>query len=306
MNITIFGNKNLINTKFVFKFLLLLIWLNNPIISIKFFKAFTLLSKDILIIGDEGLYKYEIENQKQNIICYIEFPIMSSDYMSFAQFPSNEGGYILCRINNLLLILSEKSDIVLGDIYIDDIEGEKISIIPYTTKDNKKTFFLCFVNSFYKIVILMYELNLESFSDSKLLFRIEQDVEYEDGTIDYLTGNPITCELMLSENKENILVCFVITSLSVNVGAFDPENNSTLLYFFKNEVVTAGVSLFSSGTSLNKDKCLVCFIDTTNKFYCLIYYSEKKGWSQTEKFFDSCIDFENNKGIISMTNKQNF
>ena len=60
MNITYCNNNNLINTKFVYKFLIILIWLNNPIISIKFFKAFTLLSKDILIIGDEGLYKYEI------------------------------------------------------------------------------------------------------------------------------------------------------------------------------------------------------------------------------------------------------
>ena len=154
----------------------------------------------------------------------------------------------------------------------------------------------------------MYEINFESISDSKLLYSIEQDVEYEDGSIDYLSGNPITCELMLSEYKENILVCFVITATSstVNAAAFDPENNSTLLYFLKNEFVTVGVSLFSSKTSLNKDKCLVCYIDTTKKFYCLIYYSGKKEWSQTVKFFDSCIDFQNNKGIISMTDKQNF
>ena len=154
----------------------------------------------------------------------------------------------------------------------------------------------------------MYEINFESISDSKLLYSIEQDVEYEDGSIDYLSGNPITCELMLSEYKENILVCFVITATSstVNAAAFDPENNSTLLYFLKNEFVTVGVSLFSNKTSLNKDKCLVCYIDTTKKFYCLIYYSGKKEWSQTVKFFDSCIDFQNNKGIISMTDKQNF
>ena len=144
MNITYCNNNNLINTKFVYKFLIILIWLNNPIISIKFFKAFTLLSKDILIIGDEGLYKYEIENKEQKIICYIELPIISSEYMSFAQSPSNEGGYILCRIHNLLLILSESSEEVLGKMVIDAIEGEKISIIPYMTKDNKKLFFMLY------------------------------------------------------------------------------------------------------------------------------------------------------------------
>jgi hypothetical protein len=104
------------------------------------------------------------------------------------------------------------------------------------------------------------------------------------------------------------LVCFVITALSqtVNAVAFDPENNYKLLYCLKNEVVTAGVNIFSSETSLNRDKSLICYIDTNKKSYCLIYNSEKKEWSQTVKYFDSCLTFQNNKGIVSMTNKQNF
>ena len=152
MNIMLLYNNNLINTKFVFKFLIILIWLNNPIISIKYFKAFTLLSKDILIISDGGLYKYEIENKNQKMISDIESiaSIMNVEYISFAQFPSNEGGYILCRINNYILILSENSEEVIGEILIDEIKEEKLSIIPYTTKDNKKTFILCFV----KILII--------------------------------------------------------------------------------------------------------------------------------------------------------
>ena len=309
MNIMLLYNNNLINTKFVFKFLIILIWLNNPIISIKYFKAFTLLSKDILIISDGGLYKYEIENKNQRIISDIESiaSIMNVEYISFAQFPSNEGGYILCRINNYILILSENSEEVIGEILIDEIKEEKLSIIPYTTKDNKKTFILCFVNFNYKIVLIMYEINFEPTFNSKQLFKNEQDVEYEDETVDYLSGRPITCELMLSENKDNILVCFVITALSkkVNAVAFDPGNNCKLLYFFKNEVV-ATVNIFSSETSLNRDKSLVCYIDTNKVFYCLIYNSKKKEWSQTVKYFDSCLTFQNNKGITSMTNKQNF
>ena len=310
MNITFLYNNNLINTKFVFKFLIILIWLNDPIISIKYFKAFTLLSKDIIIISDEGLYKYEIENKNQKIISDIESiaSIMNVEYISFAQFPSNEGGYILCRINNYILILSEDSEEIIGEIIIDEIKEEKLSIIPYTTKDNKKSFILCFVNFNYKIVLIMYEINFEPTFNTKQLFKNEQDVKYEDETVDYLSGRPITCELMLSENKDNILVCFVITGLSkkVNAVAFDPGNNCKLLYFFKNEVVTAGVNIFSSKTSMNRDKSLVCYIDTNNVFYCLIYNSEKKEWSQIVKYFDSCLTFQNNKGIAPMTNKQNF
>ena len=293
MNIKFFYKNNLINTKFVFKFLIILICLNDPIISIKYFKAFTLLSKDIIIISDEGLYKYEIENKNQKKISDIESiaSSMNVEYISFAQFPSNEGGYILCRINNYILILSEDSEEIIGEIIIDEIKEENLSIIPYTTKDNKKTFILCFVNFNYKIVLIMYEINFEPTFNSQQLFKNEQDVKYEDETVDYLSGRPITCELMLSENKDNILVCFVITALSkkVNAVAFDPGNNCKLLYFFKNEVETIGVNIFSSKTSMNRDKSLVCYIDTNYAFYCLIYNSEKKEWSQTVKYFD-CFD----------------
>ena len=310
MNIINFSNNSLINTKIVFKVLLILICLTSPIKNIKYFKAFTILTKDIIIISDEGLFKYQIENKNTTKISDIEYiaSIMNVEYISFAQFPSNEGGYILCRINNYILILSEDCEEIIGEIVIDDIKEGKLSIIPYTTKDNKKTFILCFVNSTFKIKILMYEINFESIADSKLLYDVEQDVEYEDETIDYLSGQPITCELMLSENKENIIVCFVITAMSylVNAVAFDPENNCNLLYFFKNEVVTAGVNIFSSKTSLDRDKSLLCYIDIQRAFYCLIYNSEKKEWSQTVKFFDTCLDFQNNKGIISMTDKQKF
>ena len=311
MNITYFDNNNkLVNTKFVLKLILILFCLSSPINSIQYFKAFNILSKDIIIISDAGLFKYEIENQKQKNISDIQSisSTMNVEYISFAQFPSNEGGYILCRINNYILILSEDSEEIIGEIIIEEIKEEKLSIIPYTTKNNNKAFFLCFINANYKIVILMYEINLEPTFNSQQIFKNEQDVEYEDGTVDYLPGKPITCELMLSENKENILVCFVITALSqtVNAVAFDPEKNCKLLYFFRNEVVTAGVNIFSSETSLNRDKSLVCYIDTNKVFYCLIYNSKKKEWSQTVKFFNSCLTFQNNKGITSMTNKQNF
>ena len=308
MNIAYFSNNNLISIKFIFKFLLIWLWLNVPIISFKYFKAFTILSKDIIIISDEGIYKYQIENKNQTKISDIESSIMNVEYISLAQFPSNEGGYILCRINNYIIILSEDSEEIIGEIIIDKIKEVKLSIIPYTTKDNKKTFILGYVNSIYKIVALMYEINFESIPDSKLLFNIEQDIEYEDGTYDYLSGKPITCELMLSENKENIFVCFVITAIyqNVNAIAFDPENNCKLLYFFKNEVVTCGVNHFSSETSLNKDKYLICYIDTDKVTYCIVYNSEKKEWSQTIKFFDNCMNFQNNKGITSMTDKEKF
>ena len=86
----------------------------------------------------------------------------------------------------------------------------------------------------------------------------------------------------------------------------DPENNCKLLYFFKNEVVTSGVNHFSSETSLNKDKYLICYIDTDKVTYCIVYNSEKKEWSQTIKFFDHCMNFQNNKGITSMTDKEKF
>ena len=306
MNIIYFDNNN----KFVFKFIIILFWLSSPINSFKNFKAFNILSKDIIIISDTGLFKYEIENKKQKNISDIQSisSTMNVEYISFAQFPSNEGGYILCRINNYILILSEDSEEIIGEIIIEDIKEEKLSIIPYTTKNNNKAFFLCFINPNYKIVILMYEINFEPTFNSTQIFKNEQDVEYEDETVDYLSGKPITCELMLSKNKKNILVCFVITALSrtVNAVAFDPEENCKLLYFFRNEVVTAGVSIFSSETSLNRDKSLTCYIDTKKIFYCLIYNSEKKEWSQTVKFFDSCSTFQDNKGIKSMTNKQYF
>ena len=128
-------------TKYSYNFKLLLFFmifflLEIPVISFRYFKAFNILSSDILLISDEGIIKYNIELDIKYLIVPLsmENPSITMEYITVNQFSSDDGGYIICRINEYIYILSEDASISYGNITISDIHEQYIDLIPYITK----------------------------------------------------------------------------------------------------------------------------------------------------------------------------
>lgn len=92
------------------------------------FEAYNLLTNDIIIISDEGIIKYDLQFGAQNLIIPNNFTFYF-ERISFAQFPLDEGGYIICRIHNIVYLLSEDTSTIYGNITISDFELLKVNIV---------------------------------------------------------------------------------------------------------------------------------------------------------------------------------
>jgi hypothetical protein len=141
------------------------------IISFQYFKAFNILSSDILIISDEGIIKYNIELNITYLIVPLEMenPFVAIEFITFSQFSSDEGGYIICRINEYIYLLSEDASISYGNTTISDIKNQYIDLIPYITSDSKKTFIICYINNKKEVVSILHEINIPQFKKSKII-----------------------------------------------------------------------------------------------------------------------------------------
>lgn len=73
--------------------------------SFKYFKAFNLLSNNITLITDEGIFGYNKDKEEPFLIEYYTLinSQLEQEYISFTQFPLDKGGYAICRVkqNNL-------------------------------------------------------------------------------------------------------------------------------------------------------------------------------------------------------------
>ena len=221
------------NNNSILLFFIILLSLKIQIISFKYFKAFNLLSNDLLLISDEGIIKYNTESVYQELIVKSKSLVSDSnlEYITLTQFPSEEGGYIICRINEYIYALKEDATISYGNIKLEEIKDQYIELVTYTSQDSKKYFIICYINSEMKITLIMYEINFTNFENSIIKNQNTKDITYEDGTIDYLYSKSIACKILDTQNKQNTLTCFVGSSnnLCLNAISFDQDNNFSIL-----------------------------------------------------------------------------
>ena len=270
-----------------------------PVISFKNFKAFNILSNDLLLISDEGIIKYNTETDEQNIIVSSELVTDSNiQYITFAQFPSNEGGYIICRINELIYVLSEDASISYGKITLEEIRGQLIELITYTGKDSKKYFIICYINDDYKITSIMHEINLPNFETSELKYQNWNVITYDDGSTGWLSSKSLACKIVDLEIKQNILTCFASTSnnLYLNSISLDQDNNFKALNASKKFVDINQISVISVDNGPNKNQNLVCY-QNNGKFLCFVYDSRTKEWGDSTIFLENCDYYQYNRGI---------
>lgn len=228
--------------------------------SFQKFKAFNLLSNDIIIISDEGIIKYDLQLGTQTLIIPNNITFYF-DQISFAQFPEDEGGYIICRIDSTIFLLSSDTSSIYGSMTIPGFETLKVNIVPYTSKEGKPCLIFSYVTYSLQISIAIYEIYFSPFKDSPKRNHFCEYLQYSNGTTIYLSNGYHSCDIMNSENNEKILICFFVNDKkSVEVAAFDQENDLSLLYLSSNEIVSGMVTL-SGIISINKDKYLICYID---------------------------------------------
>ena len=281
-------------------FIIILFTLKAPIASFKYFKAFNILSNDILLVTDIGIIKYNIETDSQYLIVSYN-NIISYDgtleFITVSQFSSDDGGYIICRINEYIYILSEDASLSFGNIILPELHEQHIELIPYITNDSKKSFIICYINDKFKITLILHEININKIEDSKIIYQNWQVVKYDNENIGTISLRSLSCKIMNSDIMQNILTCFVTTSdnLCMNSISFEQENNFTLIEVNKKEINTY-TALITIDYGPNKDISLICFFNN-GKFQCLKYYSTLKEWSDIITYLEGCDYYQFNRGL---------
>ena len=283
-------------------FMFSLLWIFSKIVSYTYFQVNILNSGNLFLITDDFIFQ---QDKNTNQIHYI-FAIDNTDNeqflnkISFAQFSSNDGGYIVCRYKNTIYTLYDEIN------KINTVSNEKITncyckIIPYKQNSNNGNaiFVIAFINSDNKFNLLVYEINIQWYS-CQIIKEIESDNEY--------VKDAISCDFMNSNKGINneILVCF-LSELNTNnlvTISFDPEND------YKEEILSkiqksTTIEIIKSAVSPDKKISLVCYISSDYSYKCSLFNSEINCWSNEKTILNYCqkYNYETNVNYINDTSE---
>ena len=239
-----------------------------PSISFKYFKAHTLLSNNILLITNDGIIEYDPRSDTSKTIMVSDLITSNNEleFTSFAQFPSEEGGYIFCRLKEYIYIFDESLDTCYGSFLI---ETSNIYCVlnPYRTLDGINTIIVTYINGQQKLKTTIYKIDLNNNdqlassigeNEKKAITKNKQEMN--------LLNKGISCDLMYSLNYTyKLLTCFVLAQFTNSLEAlvFDPENYLSFLYYSDNFKENEISSIVYSALNPDKKKSFA--------FSCKIY-----------------------------------
>ena len=234
-----------------------------PSISFKYFKAYTLLSNKFLLITTDGIIEYDPQSATSKTIMVSDLITSNNDleFTSFAQFPSEEGGYIFCRLKEYIYIFDECLDTYYGSFLI---ETSNIFCVlnPYKTLDGTNTIIVTYINGDQKLKTTIYKIDLNNNDQIASSIGVNEKKTLNINKKEmYLLNKGISCELMYSLNYTNkLLTCFVLDQNTNSLAAlvFNPENYLSFLYYSDNLKQNEISSIVYS--TLNPDKKKVLYV----------------------------------------------
>ena len=288
----------------VFISFILFFLLSNKAYCFECFKAFNLISNDLLLITDEGLFKYNIESEKLTLIIsnIIEKSDFNVEHLSFAQFPEEQGGLIICRIEQYVYFFSENFD-SYKSINISSLSDQKVEILLYESNNDKKSFIFYYINDSMDTILLLYEYDILT-KELTLLYNYGNKLKTLEGDTVFLSSHLISCSLITEDSKDIIICLTITTQYELDLFSFDIKNNFTFYSFESIETISDLLDI-SSIAKNSKDDVLFCFLEV-QYFKCFVYNSEKKEKSVIIEYFDGCYVYQNTRGIKYITERREY
>ena len=279
------------------------------IISFKFFKAFNLLSNDYLVlITNEGIIKYDPATQNQILLVESSDNIIietkDEKLISFAQFPSDEGGYVFCRLNKKIYIFDKDLNTYYQYFEVSSIENVYCILKPYKKANGDITLIISYVNSDNIIKILNYKINIGQTNNlATPLDEIIKEVITPNGLSSTVMNKVIACELItVSESPNNLLVCFTVSQSNyICALIFNPEN-LTFLNYSTSFKETGAVNYIQSDLSHDNKNSLICLMTSMGYLSCLLYNNNNNTFSNINKFISDC--YTDNMGVKCIHEKK--
>ena len=274
MNVIFYYNNKQILFNLIF---LSLIIVMNSFIA---FKPFSLSNNNILLVTEKGIYRFNLDSQNIYLInSFNNFDISIIENVDINKFSDDEGGYIFCKIDIYIYIISKNADALIDILILNDntSSNTQVSITPYISDSNYYCI-LIYINDQRKIQINKFKINFNSPGDNKLIV----DKIIEDNNMKYIRG--ITCQLLYSSlYQKNILICFAnnMNDYLINAIIFNPEDMSLISVQYKNIDIDAKIesSFIRSLISYNNQIFLICQDQNIYPMRCQLYDFVNNIWS---------------------------
>jgi hypothetical protein len=290
------------------KQIIYLIFLSNILIINSFtaFKPFSILNENILLVTEEGIYRFNLSSQDKYLISTIDNNVESDmiEYAVINKFSDDEGGYIFCKVFSNIYIISKNADNLIGILTIDDEYSSytQSSIIPYIS-ENYYYCILSYINKQNEITIYKFKINFNSTEDNEL---VDKKI-IEDNNMRYADG--ISCHLIYSSlYQKNLLICFVtdLNNYLLNAIIFNPENMSLLFSNYKYFNSSKRETDFIRSIITNiKNIFFICQDQSGFALRCQLYDFENNLWSNFINLGSSFLGVQSNFGIY-MTSKKEY
>ena len=125
MNLRIFVFNVTLKIKHIL-LLIIFILLKSEVKCFKLLKTFNTLTNDVIILCEDGIIKYDTKTGNQTLIEPYDIlkGVGNIKFVSMSQFPLEEGGYILCKIQEYIYLLPKDANETYGYVYVPDIYNE--------------------------------------------------------------------------------------------------------------------------------------------------------------------------------------
>ena len=270
----VFKNKNLIIAIFINLFFT--VNCNDYLIELSclFPRLFDLYNGNNILCCKDGIYTYNYNFQEQLYYYKFEKELYNKEealFITLCQYSNN--GKIIIITKDKFYFLSSEGEVIFVDDLIVDNTGNYYTLVPFKYENNHN-FVVGYINTSKDLSLDYYKINIPL----KKIELIKNYIPTVKTSISSTYGNNyldgFTCQLMNSNIYNDILVCFCCNIYPKEIAVFWISINSDL------EIIDDSFTFLSfdlqtkyikSVSSPDKSKALVCFSDSSNNGYYLIY-----------------------------------
>ena len=205
----------------------------------------------------------------------------------------NEIKYVLCIVNRVVYVISEKGKVLFYKDISEDI-GEiyfPISLVAYKYLDGVYYFSVGYKNDYFYIYFFYFKINFKSETSGEISLSYKADsffASYNSVTY-YVYNINLFCRRMVSSSIGIVLACFCgyqDSEEAAMVIAFDPDNEFSSILVSNTYKDSDEKKIKYISSAVNKDK--------TKALFCFVMKNDKK-----EDKAAKCLNYDINNNILS-------
>ena len=255
----------------------LIIFCKNEIRKVNFIYplSFTLLDNSNVLICNNGIHFYnedfsvEDSDKKQEI----SIELADLDKITMTQFSSEDGGYILITVKNILYIFDNNKELKKNYNLTEEINTDQYQIIPYKKDNNILYFIIPYIESL-QLVLSIFQYDLNNLDSDFIINKKRYTPVYDNGYLNSIIG--LSCIFMSYSSEINtIFTCFlgIVYPYKLYSTSLNPENDFTEIESLRayQDIEQQQPSHIIAATDENKQKIILLITTFSHFLYSLTY-----------------------------------